>query len=106
MDNRSTINPYIGHYNTCTINLCVFYIQLPSNVSLLNEFMCELQNREGTLCGKRKDGYDTALYSYTLECSKSWRHGSGWILHYVLELFPITYGTFWYIVVFHVSPLK
>ena len=46
------------------------YIQLPSNVSLLNEYMCGPLNREGPLCRKCKDDYGTALYSYTLECSK------------------------------------
>ena len=69
--------PYIGRYNT----VCVdhdFYIQLASNVSLLNEFMCGPLNREGTLCGKCEDGYGIALYSYALECSKCWGHGYGW----------------------------
>ena len=64
---------YIGHYNTINKNLCmghVFYIQSPSNVSLLNEFMCGSLNQEGALCGKCKDGYSTPLYTYTLECSK------------------------------------
>ena len=31
--------PFIGHYNT-TYGAGIFYIQLPSNVSLLNEFVC------------------------------------------------------------------
>ena len=52
--------------------------------------MCGPLNREGTLCGKCKDGYGIALYSYTLECSKCWGHGYGWILYYFLELFQIT----------------
>ena len=30
------------------------------------------------------------MYSYTLECSKCWEHGYGWVLYYFLELFPIT----------------
>ena len=51
-------------------------MQLPSNVSLLNEFMCGPLNREGTLCGKCKDAYGTALYSYTLKCSKCWDMGT------------------------------
>ena len=62
--------PYIAHYNITTYFDQVFYIQLPSNVSVLNEFMCGPLNREGELCGKCKDGYGIALYSYTLECSK------------------------------------
>ena len=68
--------PYIAHYNT-TLDDCDLYIQLPDNVSLLNEFMCGPLNREGRLCGRCKDGYGIALYSYTLECSKCWGHGYG-----------------------------
>ena len=101
--------PYIGHYNTSTHVDDLFYIQLPSNLSLLNEFMCEPLNREGPLCGKCKDGYGIALYSYTLECSKCWGHSYGWALHYFLELFPITVMYF-LVVIFHVratsSPLS
>ena len=72
--------PYIARY---TIFYSGFhsYIKLPSNLSLLNEFMCGPLNREGTLCGKCKDGYGIALYSYTLECSKCWGHGYGWVLY-------------------------
>ena len=100
--------PYIAHYNT-TLDDRDLYIQLPDNVSLLNEFMCGPLNREGTLCGKCKDGYGIALYSYTLECSKCWGHGYGWVLYYVLELFPITVMYF-LVVIFHIratsSPLS
>ena len=103
------ICPYIAHYNNITIVDEVFGIQLPSNVSLLNEFMCGPLNREGALCGKCKDGYGTALYSYTLECSKCWVHGYGWALYYFLELFPITVMYF-LVVIFHIratsSPLS
>ena len=100
--------PYIGHYNTTSIDY-IFYIQLPSNVSLLNEVMCGPLNREGTLCGKCKDGYGIALYSYNLECSKCWGHGYGWVLYYFLELFPITV-LYFLVVIFHIratsSPLS
>ena len=92
--------PYIAHYNTTRFH-GVFYIQLPSNVSSLNEFMCGPLNREGPLCGECKDGYGIALYSYTLECSKCWGHGYGWVLYYFLELFPITVMYF-LVVIFHV----
>ena len=96
--------PYIAQYITS-----VNYIQLPKNVSLLDEFMCGPLNREGELCGKCKDGYGTALYSYTLECSKCWGHGYGWVLYFFLELFPITVMYF-LVVIFHIratsSPLS
>ena len=42
------------------------HIQLPQNVSLLNEFMCGSLNRKDPLCGKCEDGYGIALYLYTL----------------------------------------
>ena len=100
--------PFIGHYNT-TYGAGIFYIQLPSNVSLLNEFMCGPLNREGPLCGRCKNGYGIALYSYTLQCSKCWGHGHGWVLYYFLELFPITVMYF-LVVIFHIratsSPLS
>ena len=101
--------PYIAHYNNVTSVDHVFYIQLPSNVSLLNEFMCGLLNREGPLCGKCKDNYGIVLYSYTLKCSKCWGHGYGWVLYWALELFPITVMYF-LVVIFHIrvtsSPLS
>ena len=103
--------PYIAHYNTTTTVHDLFYIRLPTNVSLVNEFMCGPLNREGPLCGECKDGYGIALYSYTLECSKCWVHGYGygWALYYFLELFPITVMYF-LVVIFHIratsSPLS
>ena len=96
--------PYIAHYAATDI-----YILLPDNVSKLNEFMCSPLNREGTLCGKCKDGYGVAFYSYTLKCTKCWGHGYGWILYYFLELVPITV-LYFLVVTFHIratsSPLS
>ena len=100
--------PYIAHYNTTPFN-GILFIQMPSNVSSLNKFMCGPLNREGELCGKCKDGYGIALYSYTLECSKCWGRGYGWVLYWALELFPITVMYF-VVVIFHIratsSPLS
>ena len=101
--------PYIAHYSNTTHVDYVSYIQLPTNVSLVNEFMCGPLNREGSLCEKCQDGYGIALYSYTLEYSKCWGHGYGWVLYYFLELFPMTVMYF-LVVTFHVratsSPLS
>ena len=100
--------PYISHYKTTSADH-MFYMELPDNVSILNEFMCGPLNREGTLCGKCKDGYGITLYSYRLECSKCWGHGYRWVLYYFLELFPITVMYF-LVVIFHIratsSPLS
>ena len=99
---------YVQHLNITSVDQSL-YIQLPNNVSLLNESMCGPLNRKGTLCGKCKDGYGIALYSYNLECSKCWGHGYGWVLYYFLELFPITVMYF-LVVIFHIratsSPLS
>ena len=99
---------YVQHLNITSVDQ-VLYITLPYNVSLLNESMCGPLNREGTLCGKCKDGYGVALYSYNLECSKCWGHGYGWVLYFFLELFPITVMYF-LVVIFHIratsSPLS
>ena len=99
---------YIQHLNTTSLDQ-LLYIQLPNNVSLLNESMCGPLNREGPLCGNCKEDYGTALYSYTLECSKCWGHGYGWVLYFFLELFPITVMYF-LVVIFHIraasSPLS
>ena len=92
--------PYITHYNNTSAGH-MFYIELPVNVSLLNEFMCGPLNREGSLCEKCRNGYGIALYSYTLECSKCWGHGYGWVLYYFLELFPITV-MYILVVIFHI----
>ena len=101
--------PYIARYNNITQVDGIFYIQLPSNVSLLNNFMCGPLNREGRLCEKCQDGYGIALYSYTLECSKCSEHGYGWVLYYFIELFPITV-MYILVVIFHIraasSPLS
>ena len=101
--------PYVGHYFNITAIEVIFCLQLPSNVSLVNEFMCGPLNREGPLCGRCKDGYGTALYSYTMECSKCWEHGYGWVLYFFLELFPITL-LYILVVIFHIraasSPLS
>ena len=100
--------PYIACYETVSLDY-VLYIQLPQNTSLLNKSMCGPLNRDGELCGKCKDGYGIALYSYTLECSKCWGHGYGWALYFFLELFPTTVMYF-LVVIFHIratsSPLS
>ena len=89
--------PYVAHYTTAE----QIYIRLPQNVSLLNDFMCRPLNREGTLCGKCKPEYGTALYSYTMQCKRCWNHGYGWALYFAIELLPITL-LYLLVMVFHI----
>ena len=90
-----------------TTTLCVMVVSSMTTPSIFScqvtcpYFMCGPLNREGRLCGKCKDGYVTAIYSYTLECSKCWGHGYGWLLYNFLELFPITVMYF-LVVIFHI----
>ena len=100
--------PYIMHLSVTSRDFLLYY-RLPDNVSLLNEFMCGSLNREGSLCSRCKDGHGIALYSYTLECTKCWGRGYGWVLYYFLELFPVTV-LYFLVVIFHIratsSPLS
>ena len=99
--------PYITHYNATSLDN--MFLKLPVNVTLLNDFMCGPLHGEGAFCRTCKDGYSTAIYSYTLECRKCWEHGYGWVLYYFLELFPVTV-LYFLVVIFHVratsSPLS
>ena len=45
------------------------YSEMPSNVSQLDEVMCGPYNRRGFLCGKCKDGYGPAVYSFDTACA-------------------------------------
>ena len=61
---------YVGscnYFDLSKYNLSdtVNYFRLPSNVSELNSYMCTPLNREGTLCGRCKDGYGHSLTSIT-----------------------------------------
>ena len=96
--------PYVMHLKITSFENLLFF-QLPDNVCLLNEFMCGSLNREGSLCGKCKNGHGIALYSYTLECRKCWGHDYGWILYYFLELFPVTV-LYFLVVIFHIRTIS
>lgn len=56
------------------------WIPLPSNVSLVNEYMCKPLNREGLLCGKCMEGYGISVHSTGLDCVECDDHpyGSVW----------------------------
>ena len=64
---------------------------LPSNVSELNNFMCEGFNREGQLCGACKKGYGPALLT-DYNCAKCSTKNKkyGWALYLLLQFLPIT----------------
>ena len=70
-----------------------WYIQLPDNVSELNDYMCEPLNRKGRLCSECKDGYGlstTSVGFQYFECSKCAGAWYGIPLFLLLEIFPLT----------------
>ena len=70
-----------------------WYIQLPDNVSELNDYMCGPLNRKGRLCSECKDGYGLGTtsvgfqYFECTECASAWY---GVPLFLFLEMFPLT----------------
>ena len=115
--NLSVLDCYCVTYNTghslVEIGNCIYNCEkheksdlsdivhhnLPRNASELNELTCgNIFNRNGTLCGKCKDGYFPQVYSFNLTCVKC-PHGRGNWWKFVLSAFlPLT--IFYFIVVF------
>ena len=69
-----------------------WYIQLPGNVSELNDYLCGTMNRQGTVCSKCADGFGPAVMSVgsEIQCSKCIDAWYGIPLYLFLELFPVT----------------
>ncbi|XP_064396106.1 uncharacterized protein LOC135343084 [Halichondria panicea] len=67
------------------------YLPLPTDVSQLNQFMCEEKwNRTGRLCGRCLPGHSPLAYSYDMRCVKC-PEGNRNIWKYVLMAFgPLT----------------
>lgn len=54
------------------------WIQLPPNVSEIDERLCTPLHREGLLCGECSDGYGISVHSTDLGCVKCSDHPHGW----------------------------
>ena len=73
---------------------------LPENNSDSNKVMCEKEfSRNGTLCGKCKNGYHPLVYSYNLTCVKCPRGRANWWKFVHFAFLPLT--IFYFIVVFY-----
>ena len=66
------------------------YHPLPSNISQLNEKVCGWLNREGQLCGRCKDGFAPAVYSYDIRCVDCKDYHYNWLKYVVISLLPLT----------------
>ena len=83
--------PYHG-FNFTKVDV-VWYLQLPDNLTALNDYMCGPLNRRGRVCTECKEGYGHAVTSVGFqyfECAKCSGNWHGISLYLFLELFPIT----------------
>ena len=80
---------YSMHKEECN----TWYIQLPNNVSKLNDYMCGPLNRKGRVCSECKDGFGPAIASFGFQIQCSNCTASGWygiLLYMFLEIVPVT----------------
>ena len=66
------------------------HIRLPSNVSDLNDYMCESMNRKGRICGQCVPDFGIAVFSLEQECISCIGVWYGIPLYLFIELVPIT----------------
>ena len=68
------------------------HIQLPKNISRLNDYMCGPLNRKGFLCGECSDGFGPSmiLTACTDKCYNCYEAWHGMTLYLFLEFIPIT----------------
>ena len=76
--------------NTNVIIVDGIYIQLPDNISQLNDYMCGPMNRKGRICSECIDGFAPSVTSFGYECSNCTGSWYGIPLYLVLEFVPIT----------------
>ena len=74
------------------------YIRLPSNVSALNDYMCEPMNRQGRMCSQCADGFGLAVFSIGNPCTNCAGVWYGVPLYLFVEFVPIT--IFYFLVMF------
>ena len=66
------------------------YVQLPNNVSELNDYMCGPMNRKGRICSECIDGFAPSVTSVGYICSNCTGAWYGVPLYLLLEFVPIT----------------
>ena len=66
------------------------YIQLPANLTQLNDYMCGPMNRKGVLCSECADGFGPSVTSFKYKCTNCTDAWYGIPLFLFLEFVPIT----------------
>jgi len=78
--------PYI-YYSNIVNNR---YIDLPKNISDLNDVFCAPLNRGGWLCKDCIDGFGPSVVSIGYTCANCTENNYGWVLYILSEFFPAT----------------
>ena len=91
-----TMEGYCPFDNSKDINSA--YIQLPQNISELNEFTCGWLNRTGPLCSTCQESLGVSVLSYEYKCVKCLGNLHGWLLYLTLALVPLT--IFFFVVIY------
>ena len=66
------------------------YIQLPNNISELNDFMCGPMNRKGRVCSECIDGFAPSVITPWYQCANCTGAWYAIPLYLILEFVPIT----------------
>ena len=66
------------------------FINLPDNISELNEYMCGPMNRKGIVCSECIDGYGPSVTSLKFQCSTCSSVWYGVVMYLLIELVPVT----------------
>ena len=79
----------ISEYNSST---APWYIQLPTVLTELNDYMCGPLNRKGLVCSECADGFGPSVtsISFGYRCAKCTNAGYGVLLFLSIKLVPIT----------------
>ena len=102
--NNSSGNTFLGKAIYCTTQKPTdhLYLELPTNVSHLNDFMCGPLNHKGLLCRDCLDGFGPAVFTTGYACENCTVHSHyGIVLYLLLEMVPIT-AFYFFVLVFQI----
>ena len=93
---------YDEESGTSTVSYCPYFtlqghnisgpglINLPDNISELNEYMCGPMNRKGIVCSECIDGYGPSVTSLKFQCSTCSSVWYGVLIYFLMETVPVT----------------
>ena len=93
---------YDEESGTSTVSYCPYFtlqghnisgpglINLPDNISELNEYMCGPMNRKGIVCSECIDGYGPSVTSLQFQCSTCSSVWYGVLIYLLIEVVPVT----------------